>query len=91
MSGEDAPRPCLENLIVPEIKTNKQRQKSARKQSLGAKRMTDGAPMLPVGGNSRAAHGNRRSGVVVRTAGFGSVREPKTWDEVLGVQLQSNN
>jgi hypothetical protein len=24
MSGEDAPRPCLENLIVPEIKTNKQ-------------------------------------------------------------------
>jgi hypothetical protein len=24
MSGEDAPRPYLENLIVPEIKTNKQ-------------------------------------------------------------------
>jgi hypothetical protein len=24
MSGEDAPRPCLENLIVLEIKTNKQ-------------------------------------------------------------------
>jgi hypothetical protein len=24
MSGEDAPRPCPENLIVPEIKTNKQ-------------------------------------------------------------------
>jgi hypothetical protein len=24
MSGEDAHRPCLENLIVPEIKTNKQ-------------------------------------------------------------------
>ena len=24
MSGEDAPRPSLENLIVPEIKTNKQ-------------------------------------------------------------------
>jgi hypothetical protein len=27
MSGEDAPRPCLENLIVPEIKTNKQAHK----------------------------------------------------------------
>jgi hypothetical protein len=26
MSGEDAPRPCLENLIVPEIKTNKLRE-----------------------------------------------------------------
>jgi hypothetical protein len=24
MSGEDAPRPCAENLIVLEIKTNKQ-------------------------------------------------------------------
>ena len=24
MSGEDAPRPCPEDLIVPEIKTNKQ-------------------------------------------------------------------
>jgi hypothetical protein len=27
MSGEDAPRPYLENLIVPEIKTNKQTNK----------------------------------------------------------------
>jgi hypothetical protein len=26
MSGEDAPRPYLENLIVPEIKTNKQQR-----------------------------------------------------------------
>jgi hypothetical protein len=26
MSGEDAPRPYLENRIVPEIKTNKQMQ-----------------------------------------------------------------
>jgi hypothetical protein len=26
MSGEDAPRPCPENLIVLEIKTNKQTQ-----------------------------------------------------------------
>jgi hypothetical protein len=25
MSGEDAPRPCPENLIVLEIKTNKRR------------------------------------------------------------------
>jgi hypothetical protein len=28
MSGEDAPRPYLENLIVPEIKTNKQSMQS---------------------------------------------------------------
>jgi hypothetical protein len=30
MSGEDAPRPCLENLIVLEIKTNKQAQNLCR-------------------------------------------------------------
>jgi hypothetical protein len=28
MSGEDAPRPYLQNLIVPEIKTNKQTNKA---------------------------------------------------------------
>jgi hypothetical protein len=33
MSGEDAPRPYLENLIVPEIKTNKQTQVMRRHPS----------------------------------------------------------
>jgi hypothetical protein len=33
VSGEDAPRPCLENLIVLEIKTNKNNKALAPNQS----------------------------------------------------------
>ena len=33
MSGEDAPRPCPENLIVLEIKTNKQISGGGRPES----------------------------------------------------------
>jgi len=34
MGGDDVPRPCLENLIAPKIKTNKQQQKTGHKHTV---------------------------------------------------------
>jgi len=45
MSGEDAPRPCLENPIVPEIKANKQKSNSSAR--MARQKLKPCALMLP--------------------------------------------